>query len=467
MTPLNANQNRMDVNFAYFRNRQEFIEQNNEATRLLRGAGQRSAIKVGSLNLYRNVNTYEDPAKLQRYVTRFEDVMAKIDMGGAFNKQRLKITADERGIFSFGCASRGLYQPVEFYSVELANQFPNEFPDFPSGIVPAKYVDKIELLGTPKFFYSKIDPQNNKNKLSFECIRQFEGVEAMKLKEQGFAEYQDAQLVFRTTEKKAYVMFPKKSGKAKRVDLYIPKNQGISLENMLPSLMLAQFLKQYGVATRINVLRTFYGYGGYTGVGFMVKDFGEELDFNDLALQGADDRTWQLIRDCVNNLKEANRYSLKKFGTVGMGSYDTATAGGTPTGKQEWNDYFGRWRNFYMKEIDAGRLDPLSIDKRLMLYGVSENANESAVIERFYELLDCVDMQFNKVEDVCKRVYKRQVEEGTMTKNGFKDYMIEVFQEAYAYPVGGAFPETPDDAEKSDTEYNDKIEKLTDFLQQI
>jgi len=70
-----------------------------------------------------------------------------IDLGGAFEKDRLEITDDASGIFDFGLASLGLQRLVEFYSAELANEHPRAFEqqDAIAGIVPNILVDKNEF----------------------------------------------------------------------------------------------------------------------------------------------------------------------------------------------------------------------------------------------------------------------------------------------------------------------------------
>ena len=452
---LNALSNkRMD--FEYFQDRETMIQL------ALGSSGTGYGGSTQEITNFRNEDLYDRQTDLINYINDFEDSLSKVDMGGAFTKQRLKLSSDERGVFSFGSASTGLYKPQEFYSFLLAEELPNEFPDYPSGIVPPLFVSKESLLKfsneeTPSFFYKS--PTNGK---TYQLIRQDEGTLEIEL---GLRKNK----VFRTTQKKCYMILPKKGGKAKMVDLYIPKNQGISLENMLPSLMLANYLRLYGVMTRINVMRVFDDFNGgntYVGYAFKVKDFGDDLDFNRLALEGADNRTWLLVRDSVSNLQSGRRRSQIKYGNPNA-IRNTNTTGGYPDGVNMM-EFMGRFRNFYMEKMDRGEIEGTRLDKKLMLMGYSEGESIEDITNKFYELLDVVDTQYNKIEDACKRIYIREVEERQrMTKSEFKDYMVSVFNLAYSYPVGGDYEETEESKKEIDAEFEEKLDGLDSFLQSI
>ena len=75
-------------------------------------------------------------------MTNIRDV---INLGGAFKKDRLKITDDKRGIFDFSLASQGLYRPVEFFSDSYTKRKgENEFAytGEPIGVIPPERVFK-------------------------------------------------------------------------------------------------------------------------------------------------------------------------------------------------------------------------------------------------------------------------------------------------------------------------------------
>jgi hypothetical protein len=121
-----------------------------------------------------------------------------------------------------------------------------------------------------------------------------------------------------------------------------------------------------------------------------------------------------------------------------------------------------------MEKMDRGEIEGTRLDKKLMLMGYSEGESIEDITNKFYELLDVVDTQYNKIEDACKRIYIREVEERQrMTKSEFKDYMVSVFNLAYSYPVGGDYEETEESKKEIDAEFEEKLDGLDSFLQSI
>ena len=47
------------------------------------------------------------------------NIKSFINLGGLYQKDKIVVTQDNRGIFDFGLASLGLYRPIEFFSEEL------------------------------------------------------------------------------------------------------------------------------------------------------------------------------------------------------------------------------------------------------------------------------------------------------------------------------------------------------------
>jgi len=452
------------MDFAYFSNRQQFIDVATEANQYVNDEAQKrrstrtARFDLDDVNNWNDLRDYEYRDALNRYLDDFENWIAKIDMGGAFKKQRLIITGDNRGVFSFGVASKGLYKPSEFFSDSLAIESPDEFSylDKPSGIVPALYVTKREIFNTVMYFYT------SKNGKEYNLTKQDEGTRAIELA------LPDAKKVFKTTAKKAYVMFPKKGGKAKMIDLYIPKNAGISLTNILPSLMIAYFMRLYGVMCRISVIRVWHLYGteittgesktGYGGYGFMVKDFGDDLDFNNIALQACDGRTWDSVVQSAGNIMDSRRYG-KTVNNLNIESTDNT--GGVPSYMDE---FMGRYRNFYMGLIKEGKIDPIRIDKKLMVMGFVDSTNRRNIMSAFWRVLDLIDFQFNKTDEVLSRIYNRYVVEEGKSQTVFKEYIIGILQSTYDYPTGGMYAESVEDSEKMDAEYSDKLQELTNFM---
>lgn len=422
---------------------------------------------------------YEYPAKLKEYVDKFDEMMSNIDMGGAFKKSRLKITADKRGIFSFGLASKGLFAPVEYYSDELATDSPSEFPEKESGIVPANFVENIEIFGNKQFWY-----ESKTTKKRYLLTKQQEGTREVDL---GLR----LNKILRTSNNKSYVMFEKKGGKAKMVELYLPKHGTVKLANMIPLLLIARFLRMYGVMVRISTIRMYSESANNTFVGwsYPMKDYGDELDFTSMALNGVDGRWWASVQVGVRAMTDMARYDK-------LGKFDTLVNGeGNQAGDvKDYIEVFSRYRNWYMEQIEQGKLEPLRVDKKLMLIGgaFGSYGTLEGIKTEFFRILDTVDFQFNKAEDSCKRIYKREVEDKlqeyystnpksysqkdldeimpvikqTYTRD-YKTYVQSLLVATYTYPVGGMYEEPKESAEKLDTEFDEKIEKMAQFLKNI
>lgn len=442
---------------------------------------------------------YENEKDLNDILVNFDELVAKIDMGGVFKKSRLRITDDKRGIFDFGIAGKGLYQPKEYFSLELANELPDEFNKSeygfkPSGIVPNEFVKESFVFNEKQFWYTSF---TNGNK--YLLTPQDEGLRAIQLKLEG------AKKIFKTSIKKSYIMFEKKGGKAKMVELYIPVNQGITLEAALPIFMAAKFFQLYGVMTRINIVRMYQESGSeYVMWSYPVKDYGEEMDFDYMAANGVDTRWWYAIRVGVVAMNEAEELKnyistyAKKPAYSNIRNY--SGTGGLPSDRKSFIALFSRYRNWYMKEIEEGRLQPLRVDKKLIISAANErfygsfSADLNKITEEFFRIVDTVDFQYNKPEDASKRIYKRMVEEPQdkyyfdllkdknlssqeivdkmksnliFLKADFKEYVQNLLIDTYTYPVDGLYEEPKESARKLDEELNEKLDKLATFLETI
>ena len=434
-------------------------------------------VEVKFLTKMENVTEYENRNELEKYLDSFDEIMSNIDMGGAFKKSRLKITSDERGIFSFGLASKGLYKPVEYFSAELAVDSPNEFPEKPTGIVEANYVREIELFGIKQFWY-----ESPTTKKRYQLTKQQEGEREVQLGLRNTP-------ILRTSNKKSYVMFEKKGGKAKMVELYLPLHREIELKNMIPLLLVARFLRTYGVMVRISTIRMFKeSFWEFYGWGYPIKDYGDEFDFNFMALNGVDTRWWESVRVGVRSITAKKNYEEKGTTKISWGQ------GEAPGKVSDYVEVFSRYRNWYMEQIEKGELEPLRVDKKLMLIGgaFGNYTTDAGMIKEFFRILDTVDFQFNKTEESLKRIYVREVEDVLQKYysdnvdnfsadvliskmdtlkvsliNNYKIYIQKLLIDTYTYPDAGEYAEPKESADKLDEEFDDKIEKMGIFLKNI
>jgi hypothetical protein len=407
----------------------------------------------------------------------FDEILANIDMGGAFKKQRLIITDDSRGIFDFGLASLGLYREVEYFSEELKNESPLEFMNEISGIVPPILTQQNQL---DQFIYfsqalNKTFVLERRQKGTTEMLSLNPTAELVK-DETGLiftepATFGDFALTFSTKNKKSYLMFEKKGGKAKMVDLYVGIGglQGLTYEGMLaramPLLLAARYFESVGIRTRINATRMYErseGNGSVVCFTYPIKDYGQDVDFNWIAINTADPRwfRWNLWRYTSALLK-------KEFDADNPGNGSTVYSGDL------LYETFNRYKNWYFKRIEKGEEEPIRINKNLMIIGGlpsprnSLTGQKTEIIDEFHRILDVVDFQFNKPEKCAERIYKRMVIDERKSKETFKSYVQKTLATAYSYPTRGQDATPSEEQDKLDEDYDKAIEGLNNYLQTL
>lgn len=475
--------------FNYFLNIEDFLQKGSEAMDRNR-AKQRG---VGRTNYNKNIGKedveswqqqqdYEYKSRLENLLEEMEVEFAQIDMGGTFKKSRLQITSDERGVFSFGLASQGLFKPMEYFSDELAKDSPNEFPEKPSGVVPADKIEYVKIFNNLQYWYES--PNTNKR---YECKVQQEGTREVNL---GLRKSPR----FRTKTKKSYVMFEKKGGKAKMVELFVPLHGSIYLGNVMPLYLVVKFLRQMNIMVRINSIRMYHETNNYFFAWCVpIKDFGEEIDYNQIAKSSVDGMWWRTMRANLRAITDDQDWN---------GAMSTDGSGGEAGDREDYNNVFSRFKNWYLEQIKLGELPPLRVDKRLLLFGgaFSSTSKEGIMVE-VYRILDLVDFQFNDLNACFKRIYKREVDkkleeyfesqvannwgkvpnatvsQSTIDKDmesekkwlieKFKQYVTQIFVDTYTYPTAGAYATPPEEAEKIEDEFDDKILKLNTFIKNL
>jgi hypothetical protein len=502
------------------------LDYNQKNIKLDKGFTYEDRVEKDYLDRMLDEKIYEDVPELEKGLEFFDKLLVETDMGGAFKKSRLKITDDNRGIFDFGLASQGLFRAIEYYSKELETESPDEFEQTVAGIVPDKFVITKKIFNTTSFYYK------SKSGKEYELTQQQEGTKEMlelnpnallKKTKTGLLYTEPTtfldpltkkkfSLKFKTKNKKSYLMFEKKGGKAKMVEIYFPIHGSIYLKHILPLLLVAKYLKQAGVMTRINILRMYHEQSDlFVMYGYPIKDYGDEIDFNEIALNGVDGRWWSSVQVMVrslNDMEEAKK--IKSFGnkpnSKNMRFY--RGAGSQAGNHSDYVEVFSRYRNWYMDQIKQGLMPPLRVDKKLILfggvfgaYGSFEDIKDDIIAE-FFRVLDTVDFQFNKAEDTCKRIYKRivtdklaefyrntkepnavnpitqkpwtaqeiviamEVEKGNLIYD-FKTYVRNLLTSTYSYPVGGFYEEPAESAKQLDEEFDEKIQDLNKFLKTV
>ncbi len=250
----------------------------------------------------RSADTLEDV--INSLKTNLKEV---INLGGNFKKDRLIVTDDERGIFDFSLASKGLYRPVEFYSDSyLRSNESNEFAylRMPEGIIPPDRVFKEVIGGGNRIFYFI-----SKNNKKYTCERRQKGTTDvfnnlsdfcfLGQNEQGITLPLDSndskkvyngvvphRLKYASKAKKVYLQFERQEDSAKYVDIFIPinlivgSNSAVKTMNTLMPVMVASALQEFDIKTRISLFRNGKRRDSlpFQTVSVVVKDYHESVD---------------------------------------------------------------------------------------------------------------------------------------------------------------------------------------------
>jgi hypothetical protein len=282
--------------------------------------------------------------------------------------------------------------------------------------------------------------------------------------------YNDFTLEFATTTQKSYIMFEKKGGKAKMVDLYVGVGglQNLSYQGFLaramPLFLCARFFESVGIKTRINAARMYSENSNYFCLTYPIKDYGQDIDFNWLALNTSDPRwfRWNLWKYTS---------ALSQLSTLGGNSEGY---GSTVYGGNELYEVFNRYKNWYFDEMKSGKQPELSIDRNLMIAGGLANPSDSSltnlpqIAEEFYRILDIVDFQFNKPEKAAQRIYERmKLENPNVRPSDVKTYITNIAAQANLFPERGQYATEPEEADILEEKYYFILEGMNKFLATI
>jgi hypothetical protein len=431
---------------------------------------------------------------LDQAIESFDAILGEIEMGGEVKKSKLKITDDKRGIFDFSLASKGLFRVVEFYSEELKNELPDEFPKLTKGIADPNLVKKNAL---GQFVY--ISETNGKS--YFLKRRQKGTTDILNLKPDALLKttdngiehtvlnsYEGVKLEYKSSIKKTYLMFEQKGGKSRYVDLYCViggtnKLTALGMLNRtLPILLVAKVLEENGIKTRIfgmrmyqqtsgtkkvkikgKIVKTAILADGFVNYTFQLKEYGQDIDFNWLAINIADPRIF--------------RWNLFKYvsAMLQLEGEDDEGGGVTVYGGNQLNEVFGRYKNWYFSEMEAGREPENPIDKRLMISGgftPNNTIEKDKIKNEFYRILDVVDFQFNKPEKAVQKIYTRFEKENPQynkdqIKNMTSNYVIRILSDAYSFPVGGQYATPQKEQDELTQSLEDTITAMENYFDNL
>ena len=410
------------------------------------------------------IDTFIDMPLIRSSIDAFDGILEKIEMGGAFDKSRLKATSNPQGIFDFSLASQGLIRPPEYYSEELAKDHPNLFYSqytlddgrVLSGLVPPNLVQKKEGVNGIVFYF----PYEVGGKTyDYLCKQRQVGVtqallENSSLKTKMFGDMQILEeynplVVFRSKNKKCYLLYDKKGGKANYVELFVVQGglRDLSTEGMLlkvmPVLLAADTLQKAGVKTRIYAVRAYYDGSNNVFMTYPIKNYNEDLDWNKIALHTADPRIfrfqmWRAITGWLN----------KKYGNIG---YDANKGYGyTMYDGPRLKETFERYKNWAEEQRGAGQSNQKEVSRLLMLISTiadPERLQEQwqndrpeaikTIEEEFYRIMDRIDIQLSVMNKSANRITQRKLEKGVSMANIKKYISKDLIAESFAIPTRG------------------------------
>jgi len=378
-------------------------------------------VNVNNMNLFVNQNVINEGQML------FDELEGKMDMGGITEKDRLIYTANPQGIFDFASASRGLIRPTEFYCEELKE------------LINPLYVNSIKLPNNRTEFWFE------RNGKRYTLRRQQEGVQSILDANSGAVlrevfpdfwvcdpiKFGENSLKFRTTTKKAYLTRNKKGGYAKFVDLFVicgglgdMNSEGMYAKN-LAIIQLARILDRARVKTRIYALRAYTADSRYVLHSFVVKEYGETIDVNKIAVFTSDPR---FFRFSLWRATEGNNYGL---------GYDVRGHGSTIYAGSTLDEVFVFYRNYLFTLKERGLMDSKVEHKYLMMVASGEgNANvlrnqTREIEDTFFAISDVVEIVSAKdLRKAVQRIRKRELMRNkTLTQ--VKKYLIQKITQAF------------------------------------
>jgi hypothetical protein len=453
--------------------------------------------------------------ELNSLIQTFDEFKDKIDSGGSFQKSKFKLSEDKRFTFSFSLASKGLYRIPEYFSEDLAKDHPRAFnssglaasdPTMVEGVVNPDFVESTQLAQGQTFFEITFDGKKYP-------LRQQQKGTAYILKNNPSAilstenssmyyavpsEYNNVNLAFSSSFKKSYLEIPKKGGKGRAVDIYIPfdlisSNSAIDVRmtSAMPLILAAEYFMQAGIKVRLNIVRTI---GKKTFLrkkvsifsAFTVKDFDDPIDWNKIAiLRGMFDVGSVLSKAATgiigvkNNEKDNLTY---KVGNLYAANDSYGSDFLTYNDETELQLEFARYKNWLSEEVESGKINRKLVEKPLMLIlPTTDLIGEQFSIEntlpytrtginirkRFNELIDIVDLYYNpKVSSVVNRIEKRFVEEGKNTTE-LKNYLFFLAGRLYRdnYPRQGVYSTPVEELEKLDEKYLQTLKSIKTTLE--
>lgn len=370
------------------------------------------------------LGSFLDQDLLTKVEQVYSNINAKLDLGGDFKASRIKFTEKPLGIFSFAQASKGLIRPVEYFSKEE------------NKVILADNVFKGQFKGKDYYFYNYDGReviverrQEGTTKIHESCTdillkedEESKLVLPYDLEGKIVNDCKGNKLRYATTTKKVYAYREKKGGGiAPYVDLYISTGGlgDIEPEQMiirsLPNILLSRILEKAGVRVRIFAYWSNRDYSKDRDFNtmFMLKNYGETVDINKIAVFSSDTRFYRywLANSTIGWYKFMCGDDESGFDTTG-----------TLSPSVFMKDILPMVRNYVSYQISVGQFPSQVVNKKLMLFAnmdvgsgdqIESSDIEKKVIEKFYSILDYIQMQLsNTPRKVLQDIIKREKDNG-------------------------------------------------------
>ena len=396
---------------------------------------------------YEEVLKFSQPDLLKQAIDKFADIRQTIDFGGNLDKSKLQFTSIPQGVFNFGLASKGLFRPIEYFSEKEGK------------VIPPEKVNKTYFKDLVSFNYLNENeeelPLRIQQEGTYLVMKNCKGVEVKYDKTaKMFLPFKDekifigcgtkdaetgkkSQLRFATTTKKVY-MYRKKVGGGLQpyVDLFVEGvaaywyDTELMLIKNLPIFIISQFLNDAGIKTRIYNMASFSTYAGgmkYAQYGFVIKDYGESLDMNQVASFTSDKRFFR-----VNLWNDIPTLTKKRYGTA-LSIRD----GYMIADNLQLSQMFTMFKNWTQNSPeDAVNTSKVS-DPRLFINGTpgmfkqnmrfDQDETIEAITDEIYRIGDYVSLMFTKTpEKTLATIRDREMErqKGADKNEYIKKYLI-------------------------------------------
>jgi hypothetical protein len=461
------------------------------------GYNPNSSLSIQEQYSFDNVSKFSDPALLSNAIDTFADISQKIDFGGNLEKSKLKFTSIPQGVFNFGLASKGLFRPIEYYSVSEDK------------LIDSDLIETTEFNGNKVFFF--YDKNGNQSEVrvqqegTFMVMKNCPNVEVLFDEvSQMYLPFKDgnkfigcgtidkasgkpSRLRFATTTKKVYMYREKLGGGMQPyVDLFLVIGglADMTTESMLvknlPLLVISKFLNEAGIKTRILAKRAFEVSNYLVDYSFVIKDYGESLDFNQIASFTSDARFFRV------NLWNTVPALLNKKENITVTGYGKTLYGRRSSSyTDDLNPVFNMFRNWALNTTQNAVKSSKVSDPRLMILGGmgdvsgSDKINDPDVQKRItneiYRIGDYVSIMFSKnPRKTIQSIYTRELErQRNLNPRDLKIYMKDYLRQTIldnlvtidSKQVSNPTFQTPMNLlEEIDEQRDDVLQTLNEFI---